>query len=47
MALFWSIEHKAQIIKFVKSGDAAFCVSEEFIGEADSISMLYSLCFML
>jgi hypothetical protein len=30
-----------------KSGDAAFIVSEEFIGEADSISMLYSLCFML
>jgi hypothetical protein len=30
-----------------KSGDAAFIVSEEFIGEADSIFMLYSLCFVL
>jgi hypothetical protein len=30
-----------------KSGGAAFFVSEELIGEADSIFMLYSLCFIL
>jgi hypothetical protein len=30
-----------------KAAMPLFFVSEEFIGEADSIFMLYSLCFML